>query len=47
MAKPRPRRLVASAPAIDRTAKLYIGGKQARPDSGYSRTLAIAGHEVP
>jgi aldehyde dehydrogenase (NAD+) len=24
------------APAIDRTAKLYIGGKQARPDSGYS-----------
>ncbi len=26
----------ASAPAIDRTIKLYIGGKQARPDSGYS-----------
>ena len=26
----------ASAPAIDRTVKLYIGGKQARPDSGYS-----------
>jgi aldehyde dehydrogenase (NAD+) len=25
---------------IDRTAKLYIGGKQARPDGGYSRTLA-------
>ena len=25
-----------SAPEIDRTAKLYIGGKQARPDSGYS-----------
>lgn len=24
------------APSIDRTAKLYIGGKQARPDSGYS-----------
>ncbi|HUF49271.1 MAG TPA: aldehyde dehydrogenase family protein [Longimicrobiales bacterium] len=24
------------APAIDRTAKLYIGGTQARPDSGYS-----------
>jgi aldehyde dehydrogenase (NAD+) len=23
-------------PALDRTAKLYIGGKQARPDSGYS-----------
>jgi aldehyde dehydrogenase (NAD+) len=25
-----------SVPAIDRTVKLYIGGKQARPDSGYS-----------
>jgi aldehyde dehydrogenase (NAD+) len=25
-----------SAGAIDRTAKLYIGGKQVRPDSGYS-----------
>ena len=25
--------------AIDRTPKLYIGGKQVRPDSGYSRTL--------
>jgi aldehyde dehydrogenase (NAD+) len=24
------------APAIDRTVKLYIGGKQVRPDSGYS-----------
>jgi aldehyde dehydrogenase (NAD+) len=23
-------------PALDRTVKLYIGGKQARPDSGYS-----------
>jgi aldehyde dehydrogenase (NAD+) len=23
-------------PAIDRTVKLYVGGKQARPDSGYS-----------
>src|SRR5712672_898094 len=26
----------ASTLAIDRTVKLYIGGKQARPDSGYS-----------
>ncbi len=25
--------------AIDRTAKLYIGGKQVRPDSGYSREV--------
>ncbi|MDQ7070613.1 MAG: aldehyde dehydrogenase family protein [Rhodobacterales bacterium] len=24
---------------LDRTAKLYIGGKQARPDSGYSRAV--------
>jgi len=27
---------VIDSPAIDRTVKLYIGGKQARPDSGYS-----------
>jgi aldehyde dehydrogenase (NAD+) len=26
----------AGTPAIDRTAKLYIGGRQERPDSGYS-----------
>ncbi|MEN8374524.1 MAG: aldehyde dehydrogenase family protein [Gemmatimonadota bacterium] len=26
----------AGVPPIDRTAKLYIGGKQARPDQGYS-----------
>ena len=25
-----------ATPALDRTVKLYIGGKQARPDSGYS-----------
>ncbi len=32
--------LVAADPnAIDRTAKLYIGGKQARPDGGYSREV--------
>ena len=29
-------RLDTGTPAIDRTVKLYIGGKQARPDSGYS-----------
>ena len=28
-----------SMPSIDRTPKLYIGGKQARPDSGYSRRV--------
>ncbi len=31
---------VAGLPgAIDQTAKMYIGGKQARPDSGYSRPV--------
>jgi aldehyde dehydrogenase (NAD+) len=34
-----------STPAIDRTVKLYIGGKQARPDSGYSMEVRAAdGH---
>ncbi len=37
------------APALDRTAKLYIGGKQVRPDGGYaqpvwSRRGALLGH---
>lgn len=35
-------RPVGDAPAIDRTAKLYIGGKQARPDSGYSYAVQDA-----
>lgn len=30
-------------PSIDRTPKQYIGGKQVRPDSGYSRTVTDAG----
>jgi aldehyde dehydrogenase (NAD+) len=30
------RKTVTSGNEIDRTVKLYIGGKQARPDSGYS-----------
>jgi len=29
----------SEAPPIDRTPKLFIGGKQARPDSGYSVTV--------
>jgi aldehyde dehydrogenase (NAD+) len=34
-------------PPIDRTPKLYVGGKQARPDSGYSRpVLAPDGRAV-
>ncbi len=32
--------------AIDRTAKLYIGGKQARPDSGYSYAVTAKGRMV-
>ena len=39
----------APADPIDRTAKLYIGGKQARPDGGYSAAVwgksgALLGH---
>ena len=34
-------------PEIDRTPKLYIGGKQVRPDSGYAlRVLDAAGNRV-
>ena len=32
----------AGTPAIDRTVKLYIGGKQVRPDSGYSMEVRAA-----
>jgi len=32
----------STTPAIDRTVKLYIGGKQARPDSGYSVEVRAA-----
>jgi aldehyde dehydrogenase (NAD+) len=35
----------AELPSIDRTAKLYVGGKQARPDSGYSYTVFGASGE--
>ena len=31
---------------IDRTAKLYIGGKQARPDGGYSRPIAAPNGKI-
>ena len=37
-----PRRPAAPLPPINRTAKLYIGGKQVRPDSGYSLTVVDA-----
>ena len=40
LAKPSATQPAASDPfAIDRTAKLYIGGKQARPDGAYSRAI--------
>lgn len=37
------------APGLDRTAKMYVGGKQARPDGGYSSPIwsrkgALLGH---
>jgi aldehyde dehydrogenase (NAD+) len=35
-ARGRGEQVEVANPAIDRTVKLYIGGKQARPDSGYS-----------
>ncbi len=36
----------SSIPAIDRTVKLYIGGKQARPDSGYSMEVRGPGGQM-
>jgi aldehyde dehydrogenase (NAD+) len=36
----------ASLPPLDRTPKLYVGGKQARPDSGYSRRIRAADGRV-
>ncbi|MEO7083971.1 MAG: aldehyde dehydrogenase family protein [Gemmatimonadaceae bacterium] len=33
-------------PAIDRTPKLFIGGKQARPDQGYTRQILSPSGEV-
>jgi aldehyde dehydrogenase (NAD+) len=43
-AKAAPRDTVTShLPLVDRTPKLFIAGKQARPDSGYSRVIVGAG----
>src|SRR5437588_8942095 len=36
----------ATLPAIDRTPKMFIGGKQVRPDSGYSRDVYDPGGYV-
>lgn len=37
--EPVPAPVAPKVEGIDRTAKLYIGGKQARPDSGYSQAV--------
>ncbi|MDR5816673.1 aldehyde dehydrogenase family protein [Caballeronia sp. LZ033] len=37
---------VGNVSALDRTAKLFIGGKQARPDSGYSRLVRAPSGEI-
>src|SRR5881398_1172452 len=37
--QPPDQRVNFAAPPIDRTVKLYIAGKQARPDSGYSMAV--------
>ena len=39
-------KLAAPLPTIDRTPKLFIGGKQARPDSGYSRFVYDPAQQV-
>ncbi len=36
----------SALPAIDRTPKLFIGGKQARPDQGYSRRILSPSGEL-
>ncbi len=43
---PNPRPDAAQLPPIDRTAKLYIGGKQVRPDQGYSLAVYDAAGEL-
>ncbi len=44
---PPARSAAVAMPPIDRTPKLFIGGKQARPDSGYTLAVhSVAGHVV-
>ncbi len=39
--------VISDLPLIDRTPKLFIGGKQARPDSGYTRVVRdVSGRAV-
>jgi len=42
MDQPPEQGIDSAPPPIDRTVKLYIGGKQARPDSGYSVEVRAA-----
>jgi aldehyde dehydrogenase (NAD+) len=42
LAKAKSASAAPALPAIDRTPKVYIGGKQARPDSGYSIEVRAA-----
>ncbi len=44
-ATPTPAAAAPALPTIDRTAKLYIGGSQARPDGGYQRPVFGPGGE--
>ncbi|MDG4649895.1 aldehyde dehydrogenase family protein [Roseibacterium sp. SDUM158017] len=37
--EPEPAPETVEAAGLDRTAKMYVGGKQARPDGGYSRPV--------
>ena len=39
---PIPAAVASTTGGLDRTAKMYIGGKQTRPDSGYSRPVYAA-----
>ncbi|MCC0069290.1 MAG: aldehyde dehydrogenase family protein [Rhodobacteraceae bacterium] len=45
-AAPHPGPASRGPAAVDRTAKLYIGGAQKRPDSGYSYTVMAKGREI-
>ncbi|NNF21949.1 MAG: aldehyde dehydrogenase family protein, partial [Saprospiraceae bacterium] len=41
----KPKKVASEMPAIDKTHKMYIGGKQARPDGGYSMdVISVSGN---
>lgn len=45
-AAPSTEPVLSESDGIDRTAKLFIGGKQARPDGGYSRAVLSPAGEI-